>query len=229
MLISVQSACSERMTAVKRQYHSVRRREQSQATRRRIIDAARDLFLERGYGRTTLATVAQRASVSVETVYGAFGNKRSLLRQVWYVAFRGDEEDTRLLRRPEILAVLAEPDLAVRFRAHAAVMTAVFRRMTPILIALRGAASSEPDAAAILAEFDAGRLEAAATYARAAAATGQLVVSEADCQDLLWATLDGTLWQRLVTERGWSDERFAAWLGETWTAAFVRPQEAGAR
>jgi hypothetical protein len=37
---------------------------------------------------------------------------------------------------------------------------------------------------------------------------------------------DGSLWQRLVGEQGWSDERFAAWLGETWVFLLVRPEHA---
>jgi hypothetical protein len=75
----------------------------------------------------------------------------------------------------------------------------------------------------MLAEFDEQRLDAAAAYARAAAATGRLAVSEADCRDLLWATMDGALWHRLVAERGWSDQRFATWLGQWWTSALVTP------
>jgi hypothetical protein len=132
-----------------------------------------------------------------------------------------DEEDIRLLDRPEVRAVLAEPDLEVRLKAQAAMMTSVFRRITPLLIALQGAAASEPAAAAMLAEFDERRLDAAETYARAAAATGRLKVSEADCRDLLWATMDGTLWHLLVAERGWSDQRFASFLGDWWTSALV--------
>lgn len=204
---------------VKRQYESARRQEQARETRLRILSAARDLFVSKGYGRTTMADVARSAGVAVETVYAAFRTKPALLRQVWFVDFRGDDEEVRLLHRPEIRAVLAEPDLATRLRAHAAVMTPVFRRATPLLLALRGAAGSEPAAAAMLAEYDAQRLDAAQHYARAAAETGQLGVSETECRDVLAATLDGTLWQRLVAESGWSDERFAAWLGHTWTAA----------
>jgi hypothetical protein len=87
---------------------------------------------------------------------------------------------------------------------------------------LQGAATSQPAAAAMLAEFDERRLDAAAKYARAAAATGQLAVTEDECRDVLWATLDGTQWHRLVAERGWPDERFAAWLGKLWISAFLR-------
>jgi len=209
---------------VKRPYTSARRQEQAGETRRRIIRAAHEHFVAQGYGRTTIAEIAASAGVSVETVYAAFRNKPTLLRQVWYVSFRGDEEDLRLLDRPEIRAVLAEPDLPTRFGRHAVVVTAVFRRIAPLLAALQGAAAAEPAAAAMLAEWTAGRLDACTRYAAAAAATGQLAVSEDECRDVLAATMDGTLWQRLVAERGWRDERFAAWLGRLWTVQLVKPR-----
>ena len=98
----------------------------------------------------------------------------------------------------------------------------MFRRITPLLIMLQGAAASQPAAAAMLAEFDERRLDAAAKYARAAAATGQLAVSEDECRDVLWGTMDGALWHRLVAEQGWSDERFSAWLGRMWISALVK-------
>jgi AcrR family transcriptional regulator len=207
---------------VKRRYSSVRRAEQARETRLRILRAAHDLFVAEGYGRTTIAEIARAAGVAVETVYAAYRNKPTLLRQVWYATFRGDEEEVRLLDRPEIRAVLAEPDLSARLLAHAVVITPVFRRITPLLRALQGAATSEPAAAAMLAEFDERRLDAAGLYARAAAATGQLAVSEEECRDLLAATLDGALWHRLVEDRGWSDDRFAQVLGALWVATLVR-------
>jgi AcrR family transcriptional regulator len=210
---------------VKRQYNSTRRQEQARDTRLRIIRAAHDLFIAHGYGRTTIAEIAVAAGVAVETVYATFRNKPELLRQAWYVNFRGDDEEVRLLHRPEIRAVLAEPDLATRFTRHAAVYTAVFRRIGPLLAALHGAAGSEPAAAAMLAEWDAGRLDACTSYARAAAATGQLAVSEDECRDVLAATMDGALWQRLVAERGWPDARFAAWIGRLWTLELVKPTD----
>jgi AcrR family transcriptional regulator len=208
--------------AVKRPYSSTRRQEQAGETRRRILAAAHALFVAQGYGRTTIAEIASKAGVAVETIYAAFQNKPTLLRHVWYVSFRGDEEDVRLLDRPEIHAVLAEPDLATRFGQHAVVVTAVFRRITPLLAALQGAAASEPAAGAMLAEWDERRLDACTVYAAAAAATGQLAVSEAECRDVLAATMDGALWQRLVAESGWADERFAAWLASLWSSQLVK-------
>jgi AcrR family transcriptional regulator len=209
--------------AVKRPYDSTRRQDQARQTRLAIVHAAHDLFVSNGYGRTTIADIARAAGVAVETVYAAFKNKPTLLRQVWYLHFRGDEQDVPLYDRAEMQEILAEPDLASRIRKHAELVTATNRRIAPLLAALVGAAANEPGAAAMLDEWAERRIDVATKYAHAAAATGQLGISEHECRDVLFATMDGALWQRLVAERGWSDERYAAWLGRMWVQLFIHP------
>ncbi|MEU4251726.1 helix-turn-helix domain-containing protein [Amycolatopsis sp. NPDC026612] len=206
---------------VKRPYDSSRRREQAKENRRRILGAAHDLFVTRGYGRTTIADVAAEAGVAPETVYAAFKNKPALLHRVWDVAVGGDDQDVPLLARPEMRAVLAESDLRARLTAFAVFNTATMRRTARLHLAVRGAAASEPAAAAMLGEIDRQRLESMAGHARAAAATGQLAVAEEECRDVLWSTTDGTLWHQLVERREWPDERYAAWLGRLWVSALL--------
>lgn len=204
-----------------RTYDSSRRQAQARETRRAVLDAARALFIEQGYGRTTIADVARSAGVSVETVYSAFGNKATLLHRAWDVTIGGDDEEITYHERPEINVLRAEPDLARRLAMQAAVFTQTARRIVPFLLAMQGAAASEPAAAEMLAEIGRQRLEGLSVMAREAAATGQLAVSEQDCRDIMWASTDGVLWQRLVNERGWSDERFQTWLGQMWISALV--------
>jgi len=207
---------------VKRRYDSTRRKEQARETRERIVRAAHDLFVDQGYARTTIADVARAGGVSPETVYASFGNKATLLRRAWFLMFRGDETDVPLYDRPQMQEVVEIPDLAARTRAHAAFVTANNRRSAPLLHAIEGAAASEAGAAEMLAEWAERRLDVATRYAQAAGATGQLVVSEEECRDILYATMDGALWQRLVEQRGWSDQRYADWLCSAWQAMFVR-------
>jgi AcrR family transcriptional regulator len=206
---------------VKRRYDSSRRQEQAQENRRRIITAAQALFVDKGYGHTTVADIAGAAGVAVETVYAAFRNKPTLLHRAWDLAVGGDEQDVHLLDRPELREVFAEPDLVNRLTLFAAVNTGIMRRTAPLLRALRGAAASEPAAAALVADADSARLEAMGVHASAAAATGQLAVSEEDFKDVLWSTTDGTLWHRLVVERGWTDDRYATWLGRVWVSTLA--------
>lgn len=211
----------------KRQYNSARRRQQATDTRLRIIRAAHDLFVGQGYGRTTIAQIAQTAGVAVETVYAAFGSKPKLLHEVWDVTVGGDTDDVPVHERAEVLAVRAEPDLARRLRRLAVFNTAVSRRTAPIMVALRGAAASDRAAADMLTEIDRQRLEAMSLHAREAAATGRLAVTEAECRDILWSTTDGALWHRLVAGRDWADSRYAAFLGDLWVTAMVNGAAGG--
>ncbi|HEY8300801.1 MAG TPA: TetR family transcriptional regulator [Jatrophihabitans sp.] len=206
----------------RRSYDSSRRREQARDTRLRILRAAHDLFVAQGYGRTTIADIARAAQVSSETIYTTFKNKATLLHKVWDVTIGGDDQDVQFHDRPEIQAIRGEPDLARRFVLHARMSTVAAGRTAPFLLALRGAAASEPTAAAMLAEVDRQRADGLGVMAREAAATGRLKVSEAECLDLIWATTDGTLWHRLVKERGWSEERYADHLAAMWIAALVQ-------
>ena len=204
-----------------RKYDSSRRQEQARQTRRDILRAAGELFVEQGYGRTTIADVARAAGVSVETIYSAFRNKATLLHRVWDVTVGGDDEDIVFHERPEVVAVRNEADLAKRLRLHAALSTQTVRRITPLLMAMQGAAATEPAAAEMLAEVGRQRLAGMTVMAREAAATGQLAVSEEQCRDFMWAMTDGALWHRLVRERGWPEERYIEWLGDLWVSALV--------
>jgi AcrR family transcriptional regulator len=209
---------------VKRRYDSSRRKEQARETQRAVLRAAHDLFVEQGYGRTTIADIARAAGVSAETIYATFKNKATLLHRVWDVTIGGDDEDVVFHERPEIMAIRAEPDLAKRFMMHARMSTATARRMTPLRLAVQAAAGSEPAAADMLAEMDRQRLAGMTVMAAASAETGQLAVSEEECRDVVWAMTDGLLWHAFVNGRGWSDEEYAEWVGRVWVATLVRPK-----
>jgi AcrR family transcriptional regulator len=185
------------------------------------VAAAHALFVDEGYGSTTMAEVAAAAGVAVETIYATFRNKPTLLHRTWDVAVGGDEREVALLDRPEMRAVLDEPDLLTRFARFATVDTPVMRRTAALRLAVQGAADTDPAAASLLAEVDRARLEAMGVHARAAAATGDLAVPEDECCDVLFATTDGTLWRTLVAGQGWSDERYASRLGRLWQATLV--------
>jgi AcrR family transcriptional regulator len=207
--------------AVKRSYDSSRRRQQAEETRALIVRTARDLFVEQGYGHTTVADVARGAGVSVETIYAAFGNKATLLHRAWDITVGGDEQDIVFHERPDVLAIRREPDLAKRFMLHAAFSTKTAQRIAPFQLMVQAAAGSDETAAAMLVEMGRQRLVGIGVMAAEAAATGQLAVSEVECRDIIWSMTDGMLWHRLVSERGWTNERFADWLGHLWAHLLV--------
>ncbi len=214
---------------VKRSYDSSRRQEQARQTRRAVLQAAHDLFVEQGYARTTIADIARAAGVSPETIYATFKTKATVLARVWDVTIGGDDEDVVFHERPEIQALRAEPDLAKRLMGHARMWTATARRIAPLTLAVRAAAGAEPGAAEMVAEMNRQRLVGLGFMAADAAATGQLAVTEQECRDVIWAMSDAGMWHQLVVERGWTDEQFADWLGRAWVATLVVAQRGRAR
>src|SRR5581483_8306948 len=121
---------------VKRPYRSVRRREQAEQTRTRVLDAAADVFRERGYERTTIAAVASRAGVADETVYTHFGNKRTLLGELVQRAVRGG--DARPVpEQPGPRALAAATDQREQLRLFAGLHEHRSRNLRVLVEALR--------------------------------------------------------------------------------------------
>jgi AcrR family transcriptional regulator len=206
----------------RRSYDSSRRRAQAEENRSAIVRAARDLFIAQGYGRTTIADIADSAGMSVETIYAAFGNKPALLHRAWDITVGGDDQDVVFHERPEVVAIRNEPDLAERLMLHATFSTKTATRIAPFQLMVQSAAEAEPAAAAMLEEMGRQRLAGMTVMAAGAAQTQQLAVTEDECRDVIWSMTDGMLWHRLVNERGWSNERFAEWLGGMWVHLLVR-------
>src|SRR5689334_408440 len=82
----------------KRRYDASNRRAQALRNREAILDAAQRQFLEAGYAATTAAAIAAEASVSVETIYKAFGGKPGLVRAIYERALAGPEPSTAFQR-----------------------------------------------------------------------------------------------------------------------------------
>ena len=73
---------ADKVKTRRRAYHSPLRADQAERTRRRVLESARELFVEHGYAATTVAAVAAHAGVSPETIYLSLGGKRGLLEGV---------------------------------------------------------------------------------------------------------------------------------------------------
>src|SRR5918994_6537291 len=106
----------------RRRYDSTRRQAQAAQTRQDILDAAHQLFLERGYAGTTLAAIAQAAGVVVETIYRAYGSKAELFKAVVRAVVAGgaDRAQVPVEQRPAIAAVIAETDPHRQLERYAA-------------------------------------------------------------------------------------------------------------
>jgi AcrR family transcriptional regulator len=204
----------------KRAYRSDRRREGAQETRRRMLDAAGRLLAERGYAGMTIAAVAGEAGVAAETVYAAFRNKRTLVGELVRTSVRGDRSAPPASEQAGARAVAAAPSQAEQLRLFAADVSARLERVGPVLEAL--AAAPEPELAELRANVDRDRHQGMRRFVAALEARGPLRGDADAAADTVWALASPELHTLLRSRRGWSAERYTAWLGDTLAAALLR-------
>jgi AcrR family transcriptional regulator len=211
--------------AVKRRYESAHRQEQAQQTRRAILDAAATLFVDPGYAATALTAVAAEAGVAVQTVYKVFGSKKALLSALVDVTIAGDDEDVALAQRQFVADIRALSGARAKLERYAVHLAETHARQAPVMLALAGAATADPDAAAIWRKNLTERRQGMAMFAADLAVSGELRPEHTveTAADVLWLAMDFRNWDWLVRERGWSPERFRRWYVDTVAAAILRP------
>jgi AcrR family transcriptional regulator len=201
----------------RRSYHSPRRQQQAAATRRAVLEAAERLFVRRGYPATTMEQVAAEAGVALKTVYVAFATKSGLLRALWDLRLKGDQDEAAVAERPWYREVVEEPDPERQLRRNARNARVVKQRIGGVLKVLRSAAPVDPDAGALWELigsdfYDNQRVIVASLHARGALRPG-LEVDRAT--DVLWTLNHPDVWLLLVGERGWTPEQWERWFADT--------------
>jgi AcrR family transcriptional regulator len=199
-----------------RRYHSPRRREQAEATRREILDAAERLFQKDGYVATSMAAIAKEAGVALKTVYLAFETKGGLLRALWHRNLRGGREDLPVGAQGWFIEVLEEPDPARALRLNARNSREVKTRIAPLGEVLLSAAPADPDVDAlskrIWSQFYDNQREVVQSLKRRKALKKGLSVERAT--DILWTLNHPRTYILLVQDRGWTAEQYERWLGD---------------
>jgi AcrR family transcriptional regulator len=182
-----------------------------------ILEAAAELFVERGYVRTTIQAIARRAGTSPETIYATFRNKRTLLSELMDLAIAGDDRPVPILDRDWVGAMRNETDPRRRVRILARNGRLILERRTPIDEVLRGAAAADPEMANLWRRTRDQRHAGQATLVRILAAGGALRpgVTRGAAADVLFAVGSPETYQSLVVERGWSPDRFERWYADT--------------
>lgn len=212
----------ERAVKSSRTYTSPLRAAQAQDTRRRVLTAARELFVAQGYPATTIAAVARRAEVSPDTVYSAFGSKTALLKGVLDVVVAGDDQDVAVLDRADPQAMRAEPDQRIQLAMFAAGMTGQLERLRPMDDVLRSAAAVDAAAAELRADLQLRqRRSAIATVVSWVAAHGPLRLPEEEATAITWTLTSPEVHQMLRDTWEWPRERYEQWLRETLTSSLL--------
>jgi len=207
----------------RRRYDATQRRAQSRAARRIVLATAGQLFGERGYQRTSMKDIAAGAGVSVETVYGYFGTKAGLLKELLDVTVAGDDAPVSVPDRAPIQAVRAAPDGRAKLAHYAAFLATVQARLVPLFLVIRGAAGADQDAAGLWAGLGAQRLAGMTMLAEHLAESGVLASGRSveEARDELWALGAVEVYELLVGQRGWSPERYRDWLVDVWAGRLL--------
>ena len=182
-----------------------------------VVEAARSLFLERGYGATTIDAISELADVPPATVYRLFSSKHGILKSLLDVSIVGDDESIPMADRPQVRTLLAERDPREQLAGFVAITARVNAGIAPLYRLLVSAAGTDADAAALLDAITRQREQGQRLIARSLTRAGALrpELRERDAADIIHAFLSPELYRLLVVDRGWKTERYQPWLAKT--------------
>jgi AcrR family transcriptional regulator len=205
----------------RRPYDARGRRRRADEARARTLEAAHRLFLDRGYAGTTIGAISAAADVSPDSIYKSFGGKPGLVRTIWLRSLEG-AGPVPAEQRSDAVRV-AEHDPRALIRAWGTLVTEVAARVAPIVLLIRAAAESDGRMAELLAEVDEQRLRRMEVNARTLLDRHDLrpELTLEDARDIMWAYTSPDLYELLVVRRGWSAERFGAFVAHQLTAALL--------
>jgi AcrR family transcriptional regulator len=207
-----------------REYRSPKREAQAAATRAEIAEAARRLFVEQGYVRTTLADIAAAAGVSVPTVKLVYGTKRLILVAVWDRAIKGGPDPRPVVELEWFQQMMATPDPREHLRllvsgAHAKL------RIAPLIEVIRAAATTDEEIATLWSTMQAEYHDNQRLTIKALQRKGKLRagLTEDTATDLIYTLNHPTVFHLLVVAKGWSPEQYQEWLGRTLIEQLLEP------
>jgi len=200
-----------------------RRATAARATRRRVIVTASALFEERGYTATSIMAIAEAAGVAEQTIYAAFGNKRTLLAEAVDQAIAGDDERVVVNDRDWMRAVLDDPNATSALRDYGRAVSKIHERAARIFHVLEVAAAGTPELRELAQETLDRRRTGAAAVIGPMAERGDLRrdLKLDEAIDVVWAMNGPDMYLNLVDKRHWTCERYGAWLGDAFVALLL--------
>jgi AcrR family transcriptional regulator len=192
----------------RRAYDGTRRQAQAQATRLEIQEAARRLFIERGYNATTMAEIARAAGVAYQTVYSAFGNKLGLAQEIIWSSFEVEGVNEML----DDARKSTDPHVWVSTGARVARI--IGDRLGELLRLMRE--SGDPQLMAEWRAVEDRRREQEIAWRDKLVESGSLAptLTPDEALSVMWALTGTQLHYQLVTQQGWSPDRYEQWLAD---------------
>jgi AcrR family transcriptional regulator len=197
------------------------RQRQALATQRLIMETARALFLEQGYGVTTIEAIAAEAGVAMSTVYAVYKNKRSILkaiREAWHL-----ESGQRDIYQQALQET--DPQRRMELAAHAT--RRQWESSASMMLIYAGAAAVDPEAAAELKEAEDGRRRFMKAFIQQTEAMLRPAMDPAQASAMYLSLTRPEVYRELVMVAGWSPDAYEHWLAELLISQLL-PYGAGA-
>lgn len=200
--------------APRRRYRSALRSAQSARTRQAVLDAARTLFLSAGWSGTTIVQIAEAASLSKETIYAVFGNKRAILQQIIANAVRGGTPNVPLLEQSKTQRIASLTDQIRQIELFAFDIAKILDRVAPLVAAVRAAAGAEPELAELYRTLHDGRRRNLRFFVDALSRNGGLRsgIDAGTATAIVWRLTSPELFLLMRQVEGLSLSRYSAWL-----------------
>ena len=186
------------------------RQQRALGTRSRIRDAARELFLTRGYTATTIPDIARAAGVAHQTVYFTYGSKAGVLSAIVDGAIVGDLEPVPLLQRPQVRRIATLADPRKRLERAVAVLCDVTQRVAPLYEIVRSGANDD-EVRALLDRHEAQRWETHRALVSLLDGDLRPGLDVDEAADRLYALVSHDGYWLLVQRRGWSRQRWRSY------------------
>lgn len=184
------------------------RERQAEFSRNEILKAARSLFAERGFTKTTVRDIAQAAGVSAQTVYDSIGSKQAV------VARLNDLIDSEAGIGAIIGPVAASRDPQQVAVLSARITRAMIENCGDIIRAIVTGAAAEPEIQAVLDDGHRRHLEGARTVVGLLQGMDALVSTAdlATTSETLAAITDFRFALILRENYGWTLDRIEEWM-----------------
>jgi AcrR family transcriptional regulator len=204
----------------RRSYDTTGRRAAAARNREAVVRACRELLERDGYQATTVRAVAERAGVSAEMVYKAFGGKQQLMKTVYDVALAGDHDAVPIGQRPAIQRVLTAADPHDKLARYAAFVCERHQRLGGLLAVL---AEADPEIAEVRSVTEDERLNGLRAFVCHLGDTGLLRagLDREHAADACWALTSPQLFTQLTQARSWSPADYRNWVAGMLTATLL--------
>ena len=162
--------------------------------------------------------------MALHTVYAAAGRKPELARLLIETAISGTSQAVPAEERDYVQPIRDAGDAGTKIAIYASAMRAIAGRLAPVLSIIQQATLAEPELAILWTEIAQRRAANMRRFVADLAAVAQLRVDPGDAADIVWATNAPELYQLLVSQQGWSPERYEHFLADAWRRLLLADQ-----